>query len=328
METKFGFTKMSISEFEQWIAAQRVARTVLILQQHHTWSPDYSLFNGANHFTMQKGMRDHHVNSNGWSDIGQHFSIFPDGVIVTGRTLESSPACIFGNNANSICIENVGNFDTGKDVMHAEHSDAIIRATAAICRKFSIPLNTNKVVYHHWFNLSTGARNNGSGNNKSCPGTAFFGGNKVADCEQNFLPLVNNVLNGIPVQPDVPILKYVCVTANSLNIRKQARADADKVTDREPALFGAILRVFKEQNGWYKISSSKQHWVNGSFAKEVRRATVNTSTLNVRNGPGTTFSKIGSLLQNDEVFISEESNNWCRISLDEKWVSKDFLSFS
>jgi hypothetical protein len=62
-------------------------------------------------------MKNHHVNNNGWADIGQHFSIFPDGKICTGRNLESTPACIYGRNANAICIENVGYFDTGKDTM-------------------------------------------------------------------------------------------------------------------------------------------------------------------------------------------------------------------
>src|SRR5690554_7516062 len=26
----------------------------------------------------QKAMKDHHINANGWADIGQHFTIFPD----------------------------------------------------------------------------------------------------------------------------------------------------------------------------------------------------------------------------------------------------------
>jgi len=84
MESKFDFTKRTINEFETWIANIKVARTVLFLQQHHTWSPDYKLFTGDNHFELQKAMRDYHVNHNGWMDIGQHFTIFPDGAILTG----------------------------------------------------------------------------------------------------------------------------------------------------------------------------------------------------------------------------------------------------
>ena len=129
MTTKFGFNLMTVSEFETWINQQNVARTVLFVQQHHTFSPSYIHFKGDNHFKLQKGMKNHHVNNNGWSDIGQHFTIFPDGKIATGRTLERSPACIFGNNKHAICIENLGFFDIGEDQMSTNQKDSIIRVT-------------------------------------------------------------------------------------------------------------------------------------------------------------------------------------------------------
>jgi hypothetical protein len=178
MKTQNGFTLMNVHEFVQWFTNIRIARTILYLQQHHTFSPNYSLFNGTNHFSLQKSMKNHHVNVNGWSNIGQHFTIFPDGMVMTGRGLETSPACIYNRNANSICIENLGNFDNGNDQMTMEQKEAIVKVTAAICNKLAIPINTDKIVYHHWFRLTDGLRNNGAGGNKSCPGTNFFGGNK------------------------------------------------------------------------------------------------------------------------------------------------------
>jgi predicted component of type VI protein secretion system len=74
--------------------------------------------------------------------------------------------------------------------MLAKQRETIIQMTAILCRRFNIPVNTQSIVYHHWFNLSTGQRNDGSSNNKSCPGTNFFGGNKVIDCSTYFLPLI------------------------------------------------------------------------------------------------------------------------------------------
>jgi len=65
-ETKFYFTKRTIDKFETWTANFKLACTVLFLQQHHTWGPDYNLFTGNNHFEMQKAMRDYHINHNGW----------------------------------------------------------------------------------------------------------------------------------------------------------------------------------------------------------------------------------------------------------------------
>jgi SH3-like domain-containing protein len=329
MTTKSGFTLMSIQEFETWIDALRLARTILTIQEHHTFSPAYAQFNGSNHFALQQGMKSYHVTHNGWSDIGQHFTTFPDGSIMTGRSLETSPACIVGQNAHAICIEHVGNFDKGKDAMTPAHRDTIIRITATLCSRFHLPVNTNSIVYHHWFDLSTGERNNGAKNNKSCPGTGFFGGNKVADCVANFLPLV--ALAGGPVAPvadTAAILKYVSVTASSLNIRSKPDATSNKVTDRAAATMGAVLRVYKESNGWYKISGSQEHWVLAKYTTDVKRAAVNADTLNARNGSGKDFEKLGSYTKGQELFIVQEENGWCKVNMDDRWVSKDFLTFT
>ena len=325
MTTKLGFTKMTIQEFSAWIKSTHVARTITTIQQHHTYIPSYVNFTGANHFEMQQGMKNHHINSNGWSDIGQQFTTFPDGSIMTGRSLEKSPACIYGQNANAICIEHIGNFDLSGDIMTPEHRDSIIQMTAILCTRFNLAVNTNKIVYHHWFNLETGARNNGTGKNKSCPGTNFFGGNKVSSCEANFLPLVSQEINGQPTTPVAPI-KYACVNTSSLNVRIAASSSALKA-DRAPVTLGAILRVFAEKNGWYKISSSKEYWVSASYTYEVKRAVVDANSLNIRTGPGTAFSKDGSYTKGQELFIEKEQNNWCKINMESKWVSKDYLVF-
>ncbi len=138
METKYGFTKMTPKEFETYISNLRIARTVLRIQQHHTYIPSYVHYKGNNHFELQKGMKNTHINTNGWADIGQHISIFPDGSIVTGRSFEKSPACIYGNNANAFCIENVGNFDKGADEMTTTQREAIITVTTSLCKKFGL----------------------------------------------------------------------------------------------------------------------------------------------------------------------------------------------
>ena len=77
-------------------------------------------------------MRNHHIGNNGWADIGQHFSVFPDGAVVTGRPLNRTPACIYHANAGGVCFENVGAFDAGRDQMPAAQRDSILRATAAV----------------------------------------------------------------------------------------------------------------------------------------------------------------------------------------------------
>lgn len=330
METKYGFTKMTIEEFETWLEQTRIARTILTVQEHHTYSPSYALFKGNNHFELQKGMKNHHVNHNGWSDIGQHFTTFPDGTIVTGRSLERSPACILGQNANAICFEHLGNFDKGKDGMTDAHKNTIVRVTAAFCKKFNLPVNTKSIVYHHWFDLGTGKRNDGTKNNKSCPGTGFFGGNKVPDAEANFIPLVAKAMGKGTLISSVPLtpIKYVSVEANSLNIRIGPDISFDKASDRDPVSMGSVLRVYEEKDEWYRISSSAQHWVSGKYTKDVKRGTVTAGTLNARSGPGTEYPRIGSFTRGTELFISDEAGTWGKVSMDGKWVSMNYLDFS
>ena len=328
MESKNGFLKMSIAEFIPWIYSQRIARTIITIQQHHTWSPNYNHFNGRNHFERQLAMKNHHVRNNGWSDIGQHFTSFPDGTIVTGRSLEATPACIFGANRDSICIEHLGNFDKDGDTMTNEHRETIIQMTAALCDKFRLPVNTFSIIYHHWFELSTGKRNNGSGGNKSCPGSNFFGGNKVEDSMSFFLPFVEQAIQGAHLTTTPPAIeKYVAVTANLLNVRTAPNGSASKAPDREAAQLGAILRIYEESNGWLKISNSQSHWVYGRYASEVKRATVNANVLRVRSGPGTEYAIVDNLMKSEEVFISKDSNGWCKMSLEEKWLSRSYLDF-
>ena len=74
--------------------------------------------------------------------------------------------------------------------MSAPHREAIVQLKAVLCRKFGLSPNTNPIVYHHWYDLNTGERTNGTGSAKTCPVTAFFGGNKVADAAVNFVSLV------------------------------------------------------------------------------------------------------------------------------------------
>ena len=325
MENKYGFTLLSPAEFETWIVEQNVARTVLNIQEHHTWSPNYTHFKGNNHFELQKGMQDFHTVVNGWQDIGQHFSIFPDGMIVTGRNLEISPACIYGNNSESICIENVGNFDKDGDTMTSEQRNAIIRVTAALCRRFRVPVNSSRIVYHHWFDLNTGARTNGSGVTKTCPGTHFFGGNKVEDAEKNFLPLVQKALGSKPDTQPLPLLYYAYATVKWLPVRRKPFFLSKKINQTP---FGSVLRIYEEKGKWRRISATKDEWVNANKIKKLKRGTVNTDELNVRSGPGIQFNPpIGSVRKGQEVFVFAESGNWVKIGVDERWVSAKFVDF-
>ena len=104
-------------DLQDWFSSHPVQRKITRIQLHHTWKPDYSSFDGQNHQRLQDSMRRYHMEERGWSDIGQHFTIFPDGAVLLGRSLEQNPAGIVGANSGAICIECLGNFDKGKDEM-------------------------------------------------------------------------------------------------------------------------------------------------------------------------------------------------------------------
>lgn len=200
------FTLMTIDEFEKWLFNSKFKRNIKTIQNHHTYSPSYKNFDGNNHFKLMLGMRNYHVNTKGWSDIAQHFSTFPDGTIVTGRNLNNDPAGILGFNKSSICIEHLGNFDKGQDVMTSKQKETILKLNYLLCKRFNIDINTNNIVYHHWFDLDLGKRiNDKSGNTKSCPGSNFFGGNTVSAANSNFISLIKQAYSKPISKPSKPV---------------------------------------------------------------------------------------------------------------------------
>ncbi|MEX0308392.1 MAG: hypothetical protein AB3N12_13490 [Ruegeria sp.] len=328
MQTKYGFTKLTPAEFPAWIQAQSISRTCVRVQQHHSWKPRYSNFNGSNHFDLQRGMKRYHIDHNGWADIGQHFSIFPDGVIVTGRSLNRSPACIYRANSRAFCIENVGDFDAGGDQMRAEQAESIFSTTKALLQKIGIstPTRTN-VVYHHWYDGSGDLVYHNSGQ-KSCPGTGFFGGNKLADFETNFLPQLKAEMSDTVAPAPVGLVEWVRVEADNLNIRKGPGSDFGLSNDNGPLSYGTVVRVYEtSDNGWFRISQTKQYWVFGRYTALARPADVNTPDTNARSGPGMAFDIERVLQDGDRVFIVAEDGEWRRVD-DDLWVHESLLDIA
>lgn len=107
------------------------------LHVHHTWKPTHRGFTGSNHLALQAGMRRTHVEANGWSDIGQHVTLMPDGTFVTGRDFGTAPASIKGFNTGAFACETLGNFDIegiagsavndqGYDKLDGEQREALV----------------------------------------------------------------------------------------------------------------------------------------------------------------------------------------------------------
>lgn len=190
---KFILFDFDLADFTSWLAALSVNRDIRLVQDHHTFIPSYKDFNGSNHFELLRGMEQAHL-ARGFSQIAQNLTIFPDGTVAVCRPFDIAPAGIKGANTNGICIENLGDFDQGKNSMTAVQRDTIIQVNALLCQKFNLTPSTDSIVFHHWFDLNTGQRTDGTGVTKSCPGTGFFGGNTVESAQDNFIPLVSQQL--------------------------------------------------------------------------------------------------------------------------------------
>lgn len=191
MKAEGKFILLEAEEFKPWLKKLSVTRKIKLIQHHHTWSPDYSLFSNENHFNLCRSMEDAHL-QRGFSEIAQNFTTFPDGKIMVCRSINKIPAGIKGANTYGICIENIGNFDSGYDIMDPRQKDVIIKMTKTLLVIFSLTSTDKTVVYHHWYDLTLGTRikKEGTGDTKTCPGTTFFGGNTVIDFRKNLLPLL------------------------------------------------------------------------------------------------------------------------------------------
>ena len=230
--TKYGFTRFdNLSEFKVWLGKQPKYRYTG-LQIHHTGSPEYKHFYKSNgthedELTRQQSMKSYHVKTNGWSDIAQHFTVFPNGKIVTGRALSKTTAIgITGWNTNKICIEIYGNFDKGKDIMTAEQKQAVITLYGELCKHFGITPSTSTIKPHAWFTSS--GRDLGTyvagKSRKTCPGTNFMGfGNTRSAIENNFIPMIKDYMatggvNGVTNSSTNTVGVYRII-ADELNVR-------------------------------------------------------------------------------------------------------------
>ncbi len=208
---------------------------------------------------MLQGMEYGHL-QRGFNEIAQNLTTFPDGKVAICRSFEKIPAGIKGANQSGICIEHIGNFDKGGDDMRPEHRDAILRVNALLLKKFSLAANTDTVVYHHWWDLNSGLRTNGSGSTKSCPGTNFFGGNTIEAAANNFIPEIDAMLKGVNKAP--AFIRECEVTAGTLNVRSSPSTSGSLIKQIKQ---GIMVMVYEDKNDWCRIHPTQQHWVSSRF---------------------------------------------------------------
>lgn len=264
MKTGYGFTEFeSLSEFKTWLNKQNVTRTVTRLQVHHMYLPDYSCWKTDNALRRQNNTKSYHIKTNKWDDIAQHFSVFPDGHIVTGRSLNKTPIGIKNWNTAAICVEIYGNFDKGRDSMTEAQKKAVIALYGELCKKFKLTPSTSTIRPHCWFTASGTYLGDYSKSKsaKSCPGTNFMGYGNTKTGFAKFITDVKNYIDSSSV-----FKQYIVrVTATSLNGRKGPGTSYDIETKLSK---GTAVTIVAQSGDWLKTKSN--YWIHKDYVEFVR----------------------------------------------------------
>ena len=152
------------------------------------------------------------------------------------------------------------------------------------------------------------------------------------------------VSSGSTSQPSTSTTKAT-VTATSLNVRSGAGTSYSVITKLPK---GTVVDVLESaSNGWKKIKTSggTTGWASGDYlttgsagnsstdnstSQTSYKATVNTDSLNMRKGAGTSYSVITKLSKGTVVDVLESaSNGWKKIKTSNGtigWVSGSYLA--
>lgn len=289
MKTQDGFTLLDKSEVKDYLSKQKVTRKITRLQVHHMDLPNYSTWEKTDkkvftepHFGRTQSLNDYgrktwgSAASDGHGHyIAQHFNVFPDGKITTGRNLNSKPIGIRGWNDGAICIEIYGKFDKGHDKMTKEQKQAVIALYGELCKKFDIPVNTSHIRPHCWFTAGGTylGKYDSSRSAKTCPGTNFMGYGCSPGGFAKFIKLVKNYVNGnTNSEPIVDEFKqYIAKpTADNLNCRKGPGSEYNTECQIDTDTAVTIIDEVKAKDGgtWLKCKSG--YFVNKKYMKLIR----------------------------------------------------------
>ena len=330
MKTQNGFTLLENSkDVRDWLAKQKVTRTITRLQVHHMDAPSYSTWEKTDkkvfaepHFGRTQSLNDYGKRTwgSGASDghghyIAQHFNVFPDGKITTGRNLNSTPIGIRGWNTNAICVEIYGKFDKGHDVMNAKQKEAVIYLYGELCKRFDIPVNTSHIRPHCWFTAGGTylGKYNSSRSAKTCPGTNFWGVGCSTSGFNKFLADVKAYVNGkAPVEEKPKETKVnkegkVNVSSGTLNVRKSYDADSIKLGELKDNTKVKIVATVS--NGWLRIKYKDGYgYVNSKYIDGIKDVVVEEPKVEKPKEEITTYYRvaIGSYEVRDNAVDEQE----------------------
>ena len=124
----------------------------------------------------------------------------------------------------------------------------------------------------------------------------------------------------------------VSISSGRLNVRSGASASSVVVTSLSR---GTYVTLEGKSGDWWKVAYApgKYGYCHGKYisAQNALAMTVSTQSgsLNVRSGPGTSYSKVGSVYRGQDVLVLDSANGWSRILYNGSqigYVSGQYLS--
>lgn len=146
-----GIKRISLEELRAELAATRVTRGIQEVVLHHTWSPTAAQYQGP---ATWEGIRDYHVGQRGWSDIGYHYGVGPDGSIWRLRPVTRAGAHVLNRNRHTVGVVLLGNYDVEDPVKHG--LGVVAQVVRVVCERFK--LKAGQIRFHREFQ------------DKTCPG--------------------------------------------------------------------------------------------------------------------------------------------------------------
>lgn len=201
------FHELTLDEFRDLVQLFDFTRRIDTVHVHHTFRPNHADFASRPPLASIEGMFTFHTEVNGWSDIAQHVTIDPRGIVWTGRDWNVAPASAKGFNGNAsagpFMFEMIGDFDTGQDPFAGAQKAAALAVVVALLKRFE--LTEDAVRFHR--QMST----------KTCPGSgidraAFLDEVRTARLAADSAP---RELGAFPVEDSARRLRVLSIIAGA-----------------------------------------------------------------------------------------------------------------
>lgn len=187
------FTRYTLDEYvTKVLAPVKAVVTFTEVHVHATWKPTIQQFRKDGGLALMQSMWRFHTGTQGWSDIGQHATIDPDGYVWDGRSLRTPPASSTNHNDSSpdnrhpFMFEMIGNFDVGQEVLQGVQLATSVGLTKAVMAQSK--RGSDMVHFHREYDTQ----------GKTCPGSGID--------KSWFIGLIDRKEDGQPMTSEERIL--------------------------------------------------------------------------------------------------------------------------